>query len=254
MGGIQLITEGKKQTIKLVIAIFALVLVITFALIIMMKYEVEGETNMPFKLSKIMIIGTAEGVEKEESDLKWDFSIYQNNDIYFYIDQNEETAQEDLLIKNIEISNIQVTKAPQKGTIQTYMPNSEAGRLYSYDEQFLVQDSLTYKGASQSSSTNLEIGSKGGTAWIRFSNTAIGDYSSDKDEEIVHDGSLLEKIKATKEEISFEISFDFMIETTENKYKANINLQLPTGDLAAEKTCYLEKTDMSDIIFKRVRE
>lgn len=254
MGGIQLITEGKKQTIKLVIAIFALVLVITFALIIMMKYEVEGETNMPFKLSKIMIIGTAEGVEKEESDLKWDFSIYQNNDIYFYIDQNEETAQEDLLIKNIEISNIQVTKAPQKGTIQTYMPNSEAGRLYSYDEQFLVQDSLTYKGASQSSSTNLEIGSKGGTAWIRFSNTSIGDYSSDKDEEIVHDGSLLEKIKATKEEISFEISFDFMIETTENKYKANINLQLPTGDLAAEKTCYLEKTDMSDIIFKRVRE
>ena len=254
MGGIQLITEGKKQTIKLVIAIFALVLVITFALIIMMKYEVEGETNMPFKLSKIMIIGTAEGVEKEESDLKWDFSIYQNNDIYFYIDQNEETAQEDLLIKNIEISNIQVTKAPQKGTIQTYMPNSEAGRLYSYDEQFLVQDSLTYKGASQSSSTNLEIGSKGGTAWIRFSNTSIGDYSSDKDEEIVHDGSLLEKIEATKEEISFEISFDFMIETTENKYKANINLQLPTGDLAAEKTCYLEKTDMSDIIFKRVRE
>lgn len=254
MGGIQLITEGKKQTIKLVIAIFALVLVITFALIIMMKYEVEGETNMPFKLSKIRIIGTAEGVEKEESDLKWDFSIYQNNDIYFYIDQNEETAQEDLLIKNIEISNIQVTKAPQKGTIQTYMPNSEAGRLYSYDEQFLVQDSLTYKGASQSSSTNLEIGSKGGTAWIRFSNTSIGDYSSDKDEEIVHDGSLLEKIKATKEEISFEISFDFMIETTENKYKANINLQLPTGDLAAEKTCYLEKTDMSDIIFKRVRE
>ena len=249
-----MITEGKKQTIKLVIAIFALVLVITFALVIMMKYEVEGETNMPFKLSKIMIIGTAEGVEKEESDLKWDFSIYQNNDIYFYIDQNEETAQEDLLIKNIEISNIQVTKAPQKGTIQTYMPNSEAGRLYSYDEQFLVQDSLTYKGASQSSSTNLEIGSKGGTAWIRFSNTSIGDYSSDKDEEIVHDGSLLEKIKATKEEISFEISFDFMIETTENKYKANINLQLPTGDLAAEKTCYLEKTDMSDIIFKRVRE
>lgn len=254
MGGIQLITEGKKQTIKLVIAVFALVLIITFACIMMMKYEVEGETNMPFQLSKIMIIGTAEGVEQEESDLKWDFSIYQNNDIYFYIDQNEETAQEDLLIKNIEISNIQVTKAPQKGTIQTYMPNSEAGRLYSYDEQFLVQDSLTYKGASQSSSTNLEIGSKGGTAWIRFSNTAIGDYSSDKDEEIVHDGSLLEKIKATKEEISFEISFDFMIETTENKYKANINLQLPTGDLAAEKTCYLEKTDMSDIIFKRVRE
>ena len=41
------------------------------------------------------------------------------------------------------------------------MPNSESGRLYTYEEQFLVEDKLEYKGSSNSNSSNLEIGSKG---------------------------------------------------------------------------------------------
>lgn len=254
LGGNNLITQEKRQTIKLVVAIFILVIILAFVGIVMMKYEVEGETNMPFTLSKIVVVSSAEGQENKESDLKWDFSINQNNDVYFYIDQNtNREVEEDLLIKNVTISNIQITKSPQKGTIQTYMPNSEAGRLFTYDEQFLVQDSLTYKGASQSSTTNLEIGSKGGSMVVRFANTAIGDYSSDDDEEIVHDGTLLKKIEASKEEIQFSVSFDFLIETTQNKYQANISLDLPTGNLGEEENCYFEKTDMSDIIFKRVK-
>lgn len=254
LGGNNLITQEKRQTIKLVVAIFILVIILAFVGIVMMKYEVEGETNMPFTLSKIVVVSSAEGQENEESDLKWDFSINQNNDVYFYIDQNtNREVEEDLLIKNVTISNIQITKSPQKGTIQTYMPNSEAGRLFTYDEQFLVQDSLTYKGASQSSTTNLEIGSKGGSIVVRFANTAIGNYSSDKDKQIAHDGTLLKKIEASKEEIQFSVSFDFLIETTQNKYQANISLDLPTGNLGEEENSYFEKTDMSDIIFKRVK-
>ena len=159
----------------------------------------------------------------------------------------------DLLIKKVTICNIQIIKEPKKGTLQTYMPNSEAGRLFTYDEQFLVQDSLTYKGASQSSTTNLEIGSKGGSMVVRFANTAVGNYSSDKDKQIVHDGTLLKKIEVGKEEIQFSVSFDLIIETTQNKYQANITLDLPTGNLGEEENCYFEKTDMSDIIFKRVK-
>ena len=137
-----MITQEKKQTIKLVVAISILVFILVFVGIIIMKYEVEGETNMPFTLSKIVIVGSAEGQENEKSDLKWDFSINQNNDVYFYIDQNtNREVEEDLLIKNVTICNIQIIKEPKKGTLQTYMPNSEAGRLFTYDEQFLVQDS-----------------------------------------------------------------------------------------------------------------
>lgn len=248
-----LITEQKKQTIKLVIAIVVLVLILALVGIAMIIYEVEGETNMPFELSKIVVIGTAEGVEKEEGETQWNFSIYQNNDVYLYIDENKEANQEELLIKNVKISNIQIEKEPQKGTIKAYMPNSEAGRLYSYDEQFIVEEKLEYKGASQSSSTELEIGSKGGTLLIRFSNTDIANYTSDKDEEIVHDGTWLTKIEAQKEEVQFKVSFDLTIETTKNKYQTNIALEMPTGNLEEEGNCYLEKTDMSDIVFKRVK-
>lgn len=248
-----MINEKQKQTIKLIVAIAILALLFIFVVIMMIKYEVEGETNMPFQLTRIVVIGTVEGLETQtDSETKWDFDIYQNNDVYFYIDKNENTSQEEL-IKSVKISNIQITKAPQKGSIKTFMPNSEAGRLYSYDEQFLVEEKLEYRGSSESSSTNLEIGSQGGVALIRFSNTNIGNYTSDKDEEIIHNSTLLEKIEATNAEIEFGISCDFMIETTKAKYQAEISLNLPTGNLDEEENCYLEKNDMSDVVFKRVR-
>lgn len=221
----------------------------------LLKYEVEGESNMPFSLSKIIVISTAQSVDKEQSDLAWDFDVYQKNDVYFYIDQNEEIEDDkDLLIKSIEISNIVIEKNPEKGTVKAYMPNSNAGGRFVYDDQFLVKDKLTYKGASQSSSTNLEVGSKGGEIYISFCNTNIGSYSSnDTNEQIAQDGSLLNKIDVTNEEISYTVSFDFIIETTKNKYKANIVLDMPTGNLIEEGKTYIEKTDMSDIAFKRVK-
>lgn len=245
-------TDSKKQMIKLVIAITILIIALVIVGILMIKYEVEGETNMPFKLSKVIVVGTVEGVENGESDKKWDFSIFQNNDIHFYIDQNAENSQ-NLLIKSVKIDNIKVLEEPQKGSIKAYMPNSEAGRLFTYDEQFEIKEKLEFKGASQSSSTNLEIGSKGGTAVFRISNTDIGEYSSDKDKQIEHNASLLEKIETNYEQVKFKVSFDFTIETTKAKYKANIKLDLPTSEFGEDKNCYLEINDTSDIIFKRVK-
>lgn len=250
-----MITEQKKQNMKLISAIFLLVLILILVAIILLKYEVEGEQDMPFKLSKIIIVSTAQGVDKEESDLPWDFNIYQKNDVNFYIDANEKTKNNnDLLIKSVEISNIVVEKAPEKGTVKAYMPNSNAGGKFVYSDEFLVNEKLTYKGASQSSSTNLEVGSKGGEVYISFCNTDIGSYSSkDTKEQIKQDGSLLKKIDATMEQISYTVSFDLTIETTKNKYKANIVLDMPTGNLIEEGRTYLEKTDMKDIAFKRVK-
>ena len=120
-----MITEQKKQNIKLVVAITLLVLILMFVAMTLLKYEVEGEENMPFKLSKIIIISTAQSVDKEESKLPWDFDIYQKNDVNLYIDANEKAKNDDdLLIKSVEISNIVVEKAPEKGTVKAYMPNS----------------------------------------------------------------------------------------------------------------------------------
>ena len=64
-------TDKKKQTIKFYVAVTVLILILIVIAIIMIKYEVEGEQNMPFKLSKIIIVSTAEGVEQEKTNKKW---------------------------------------------------------------------------------------------------------------------------------------------------------------------------------------
>ena len=101
----------KKEIIKAFIAITCIILVIIVVALINFKYNVEGETNMPFTLSKITIVSTAEGVENEGTEEKWNLSIFQNNDVYFSIEKNENN-KEDEIIQSISIENIQVTKAP----------------------------------------------------------------------------------------------------------------------------------------------
>lgn len=250
-----MLTEHKKQTIKFTIAIAVLLLILLFVAVVMMKYAIEGETNMPFELSKIIVISNVYGIDQsKENEKNWNYNICQNNDVYFYIDENQsQNNPEDLLLKSVKISNIQITKIPQKGIIQAYMPSSTSSEFYNYDKQFLISQELEYKGAVQTSYTNLEIGSKGGSALIRLVNTEIGNYVSNSEQSIANDATLLPKINATTEEIAFSVSFDFTIETTQNKYKANISLDLPTGNLAEQTNCSFEKTDMSDIIFKRVK-
>lgn len=131
------------------------------------------------------------------------------------------------------------------------MPNSVEGRLYSYEDTYIIEEKLEYKGASKSNSQTLEIGNQGGNVQIRFSNTDLGTYSSDKDKEIIHDGTLLNKLKLEQKNISFEVSFDFIIQVQNHQYRANINLDLPYGNIIEEGTASYEKVDMTDVIFKR---
>lgn len=215
----------------------------------MIKYEVEGDKNMPFNLSKIMIVSTAEGKEKEGKS-KWNFNIYQNNDIYFYLDKNKSYSGKNNIINNVIIENINISKTPTLGEVKAYMPNSVSGRLYDYSEDYIIEDRLTYKGATQSNPQTLEVGNQGGRVLISFANMNLAEYSSNKDE-ITHNGTLLKEVNVSNEDIQFEVSFDFIIELSEYKYKANITLNLPEGNIIQNGTESLEITDMSNIIFKR---
>lgn len=242
--------EKTKQTIKLCVAVTIFAIVILLVVTAMIRYEVEGDKNMPFNLSKIIVVSTAEGTETKGKK-KWNFNVYQNNDVYIYIDKNENYRGNEKSIKSLKIENINITKAPTKGEIKVYMPNSVEGRLFSYDDNYLVNGKLEYKGASESNSKTLEIGANGGNALIRFSNTSLGQYSSDKDKEVVHDGTLLNKIKVTDEEIKFDVSFDLVITVDNCSYRTNMTLQMPCGNITKDGTRSIEKTDFSDLVFKR---
>lgn len=240
----------RQEIIKACIAIAIIVLAIIITGIVSMKYDVEGETNMPFTLSKITIVSTAEGIHKEGAEEKWNLSIFQNNDIYFSIEKSEKNKEE--MLESISIEHIQVTKKPAIGEVKAYMPNSLEGRLFSYEEEYIVpENKLTYKGGSKSNSKTLEIGNQGGTAVLRFSNIGIGDYISNEEEEIKHDGTLLSKAKVEAENLNFEVNFDFVIQLKHKSYVSNISITLPCeNNLLEEGTCSKEITE--GFIFKRV--
>lgn len=242
-----------RQMIKSWIAILVLIIIIVIVIVAMLKYEAEGETDMPYILSKISIISSAEGIpiqQEQEQANRWNLNLVQNNDIYFSIEKNDKYPKEEIL-KLVSIENIRITKVPQRGNIRIYMPSSSEGRLYQYEDEYLVIDHLQYKGALKSNPKTLEIGNQGGTALIRFSNTNIGEYISNEDAEIKHDGTLLTKVEATKEQITFDVSFDIIIEVNNKKYKASTSLTLPCGNILEEGISTLEKTDL-DLIFKRI--
>ena len=172
-GGSRLEKQKKKEIIKAIIAVAFLIILLIIVGLIMIKYSVEGEKNMPFYLSKMTIISTAEGVENADSTEKWNMNIYQNNDIYFSIEKNE-NADENEAIKSVSIENIQITKTPIIGEIKSYMPNSGEGRVFTYTENYVIQNqSLTYQGGTQTDLKMLQIGNQGGNIAIRFTNTGI---------------------------------------------------------------------------------
>ncbi len=242
--------DRRKEKIKACIAIAIIIIAILIVGMFSLKYSVEGDKNMPFKLAKITIVSTAEGLENEGTSEKWNLNLFQNNDIYFSIEKIENINDD--VIKSIAIKNIQITKTPTKGEIKAYMPNSSDGRLFSYEAQYIIQEnSLTYKGAKQTNSKNLEIGNQGGTAIMRFCNTGLGSYISNDDNEIKHDGTLLSKIGLKNEELNFEVNFDFVINLKDVSYSSNITLQMPCSEnLMEEGTCSKEITD--GFIFTRV--
>lgn len=242
----------KKEKIKACIAIAVIALAIIITGIISMKYYVEGETNMPFTLSKIVVVSRIDGVQNEGAQEKWNLSIFQNNDIYFSIEKNENNKEEEL-IKSISIENIQVIEKPQKGEVKTYMPNSSEGNLFSYNDEYIVADNkLTYKGASKSDSKTLEIGNQGGTAVMRIANTNVGQYVSNEDTEVVYD-TLLSKLEVKNEEITFKVAFDVVINLRNKSYITNVVLDLPSGENLIEEE--ISSTELIDkFVFRRVVE
>ena len=95
---------GMKDGIKMITAISVLLIVIIAVIMIVIQYQVEGEKNMPYQLSKITIISTAEGeqnTENVEETAKWNLTVNQNNDVYFFIDKK--TSKDDEFIEAVAI-------------------------------------------------------------------------------------------------------------------------------------------------------
>ena len=243
--------DKRKEIIKRAVAMLAIIIIIGAVMSIIVRYEVKGEDNMPFELSKIVIISTAEGEQKTENteNAKWNMVINQNNDIYFDIVKNE-NSKKTYLIKYVRIENINIKNTPKKGNVRAFMPNSKEGRKFVYEDIFEIKESLTFNGDINTDEKKLTIGNQGGTIAIRIANCNLGEYISNEDAEIVHNGTLIKTTNTTLEEIKFNVSFDFIINIDGIEYKANIELDLPYDDIIEKGITNLE-INKDDIVFKR---
>lgn len=241
--------KGKK-IVHICVILGIIVLILIIAGIIMLRYQVEGETNLPFELSKMIVVSTAESNEIEAvADTKWNFSVNQYNDIYLEIQKNDEYTK-NTNIKNITFENFVIEKNSGAENIKLYRANSE-GKVVE-DEAHLVGNSLTYKGEKETNLDELKISNQGSIILLRSVNQNVCEVRSN-DEEIIHDGTLLAKGNANSEDLNYKLSFDVVIETSRDiKYKGTISIELPTGDVQTQGKTQLEKTDFSDVIFKRM--
>ncbi|MCI8587995.1 MAG: hypothetical protein HFJ49_05260 [Clostridia bacterium] len=242
-----------KLKILRIILIMTITVAIVFSIgVIILKYNVEGEINLPFKITKIIMVSSSGGTEKQEHDNMWDIEVSQNNDIYIYIEKNDNYGRTEI-IDNIKIDNFKTKKDFEIGEINIYNPSEEGKEIF-INTQNNTTTNVIYKGELESNVKKKQISNQGGLVIFRCANDKIGTYSSNEVEEVNYN-TLLSNIGVTNEQLKGEVSFDITIELISKKtYKATATLELPVGDVVSNGTTNLEMTDLRDIVFKRVEK
>lgn len=244
----RLFTNKIRNTFIIALTIFVILLIAGF---IMLKYDVQGETNLPFNLAKINIISTAKEETVKNEEEKWQMNILQNNDIYFYIEKNND-YKKDVVIEKIIFDNFNIIEENNLGEVKVYKPSEDESDVYKYKVDYEVS-SVEYKGSLVTNNKFLEINNQGGIAEFSIANINLGSHPIDQEQTLSADGSLLNLINANYEDLKFSISFDMTIVVeNENTYKTQIVLDLPVGDITQEGVCTKEDSELKDVVFKRI--
>lgn len=242
----------KENLIKKCIFFSFIVVIVMISISIMIKYDVEGEKELPFSVKKILLVSTVNGEVKDDPDNIWNINVSQANDIYFYIDKTMET---DVVIDEIKFSNFSIEESPKKGVVKLLKPTGELSNLYSYSTHNFWDEGVTFYGAKFDDLKALEIANNGGMIGFRISLEELGTYLSNEDVEIKYDGNLLKNINVSEEDVKFNVGFDITIKTSEkNMYQSRIKLDLPVNGMIEKGSSSQELTDFSNLVFKRVNE
>lgn len=241
---------GKKFSIGAYITILIIVFILIIVAFLMYKYSVEGESRPPFIISKIIITSSAKTSNIIQGEAGYTASILQNNDIKIAIEKNENYKKE-AKIRQITINNIQITD--NSNSIEVYRP-STGEELYDYLEQNIVKDELKYAGGTETNikADNLQVSNQGGILEFSVIQNNIGEMQYTENEQTAIDGTLLNKIGKTNEEIKFKLTFDMIIEIESGiKFKTTITTELPKGNIVENGVEIYEQTDFK-AVFKRI--
>lgn len=219
--------------------------------VICLRYNVEGEGNLPFYIPKISIISNIEGVDIEDNENKWNLQINQNNDVYLYIKKNDNYKDTEI-IESVKLDNFKIKQNSKIGEIKILKPDSNIESVIFKNTAENEVNNIEYIGDMDSSIKDLKISNQGGLVVFRCAINNIGNYISNDDEEINH-SDLLKKLNVNNDDLKFEETFDIYITLNSGKiYKSNIDLELPVDDVINKGIQSTEYTDLEDIVFKRI--
>lgn len=240
------------KILHICIVLIIIISIIFIAVLLVLNYEEKGESNMPFILSKIAIISSAQGKDVENSEFKWDIKAILNNDINIYVEKNTKYGKQEL-ISEVKIGNFNIKKAPNIGSIKIYKPiNTNNVSLFENNDENIANE-LIFSGSKSTDLKNLQISNQGGRICFRCANNEIGEYKSNDDMEINYN-QLLQKMNIDEANLEAVVSFDIIITLDSGKsFKTEgIEIKIPNKNIVNEGTVGLESTDIENAIFKRI--
>ena len=239
-----------KKIFHIIIITIIIFVILCIAGIFVLRYQVEGESNMPFYIKKISLIESVEGIETEGSTEKWNFNVNQNNDIYVYIEKNDQYNKTEI-IESVKIDNIKINKENNTGKVKIYKPVIDEKRMFINKVENEVNE-IIYNGDLESNVKEQKISNQGGKVAFRYAINNVSQYISENDSEIDH-SKLLKLTNIKPEDLQTKIFFDITIKLKSGKiYQTTIDLDIPSQDIIEEGTKGIEITDLNSIIFKRI--
>ena len=241
------------KSIKKYLIIIAITIALSIVCFIIIKYKVEGEKNIPFDITKLLVISSAETEELEYNDNLYQANIIEKNDIYIALEKNEDYKKQDA-IRKVTFNNFSIVDSGNIGTPKFYRP-STTEKLFDYKEEFEINDSIEYFGDLN---TNLKmekmtVSNQGGLLQLSVILNDLGKITYAENENVTSDGTLLKKLDIKTIDIRTIISFDMIIELSSGKtFKTTITLELPVGNIEEEGVSTKEFTNLDQLVFKRV--
>ena len=114
----------KKRIIKKYTFLFFICFIALVSIFFIIKYQVEGEKDMPYKLKEVVIKSSINS-ENIDSKKLWDLELSQANDIYIYIEKDKEN-NDDEKIQSIIIENIEIKDYKGSDNIKVLLPTGSS--------------------------------------------------------------------------------------------------------------------------------
>ena len=240
--------KQKYKVLKKYAFIAFLLIAICVSILLMVKYNVEGEKNLPFVLKEIAIRSTIYAQSKNNENIL-ESSVEQDNDIFITFDDNEKI---DRKVERIKIQNIRIDKTRDIGTLKILKPTSnEKLNYFQNSSEDYTGKVLEYTANTVDNPEKQEFCQDGGTITFRISNQDLGTYIL-TEEGVQYNENLLEQLGTSSEEIKLKVAFDIILEVSQNeRYKGTVKLQLPPQNFAKNGIVTQSITNFEDVIFKR---